>query len=216
MNTAVAVRNEITHIATYREDESDATLVALALGGDGPGFELLIQRYRGLFFSLIHKISRNETDAEDVFQQATFRIYLKLDTLQEPAFFRPWACRVVTNAALAARRTRRRRQSLAPEAHDENLDFLSDPSPGVDTRAHNNELLLMTNTWMGQLADHERDILERYAWQGQTMQEIAQVHQMTTAAVKAHAFRARVFLKAQRAYHFGEQRPSPASITGRG
>lgn len=204
MNAAVAVHSEIDTTAHYREEASDATLVALTLGGEASGFEILVHRYRSLFFSLIHTIATNESDAEDIFQQAMFRIYLKLDTLHEPAFFRPWACRVVTNAALAARRTRRRRQFLAPQTHDENLELLDDPAPGVDAQAHIRELLLLTSTWMDQLATHERDILERYAWQGQTMQEIAHAHEMTTAAVKAHAFRARLFLKAQRAHYFGE------------
>jgi RNA polymerase sigma-70 factor, ECF subfamily len=199
------VTTDYDNCADYNEDLSDARLVQRFRRGDGRSFDALLDRYRALFFSLIRPILGHEADVDDVFQMATFRIFLKLDTLEEPALFRPWACRIVTNCALAEHRRRRRRQPYREESPGEQVGLIADPSPGADDIVSTREILQMTESWMEQLTTYEREILLGYAVDGQTLRQAAESLRITTAAAKGHAFRARSFLRSQRQHHWGEQ-----------
>ncbi len=83
----------------YRE-QTDETLVMLTLAGDQDAYEGLVLRYQKAVLASALSVTHREFMAEDAAQDAFVTAWMKLDTLQDPAKFAPWVCRIAKNCAL--------------------------------------------------------------------------------------------------------------------
>lgn len=81
-------------------------LVAAVLEGDGVAFEIVMRRHNRLMFRTARAILENESDAEDVVQEAYIRAYTKLRQFSGRARLSTWLCRIVVNEALGRLRQR--------------------------------------------------------------------------------------------------------------
>jgi RNA polymerase sigma factor (sigma-70 family) len=106
----------------------DAELVRLAVRGEVPAYEALVERYRDLAFRTAYVITRSSADAEDAAQEAFVKAYYALDRFRADGEFRPWMLRIVANEARNRRRSARRRETLA-------LRLAEDRPFGVPARA---------------------------------------------------------------------------------
>lgn len=90
------------------EDADDASLVTLARGGSSDAFAVLYRRHAGavrrVLTDHVHDTERQRDLLQDVFTKAL----VKLDSLRDPALFRPWVFQIARNVALDDLRTRSR------------------------------------------------------------------------------------------------------------
>ena len=91
-------------------DERAVTLEAQQ--GDPEAFATLVERYEEVAFRVAYLIVRDETEAQDVAQDAFVRAYRSLDRFDAQQPFRPWLLRIVTNLAFNNRRGMRRRDAM--------------------------------------------------------------------------------------------------------
>jgi RNA polymerase sigma-70 factor (ECF subfamily) len=89
-------------------DPSPADL-ARAAGGDAQAFTLVVERYRGMVYSVAYNVLGNQTDAEDAAQEAFLRCYRKLPQYRSEASFSTWLFRLALTAAVDYRRRERSR-----------------------------------------------------------------------------------------------------------
>ncbi len=79
-------------------------LVTAAMYGDETAFrELYNQTYRDKYYIAL-KYMKNETEAEDVIQEAYVKIWQNLPGLTNPEYFSTWSGRIVANTAISALR----------------------------------------------------------------------------------------------------------------
>ena len=92
-------------------DVSDEALVERARGKDEAAFEELVGRYEDKLYRLAMRFVRNETDAQEILQDAFLSAWRNLPAFEGRAQFGSWMYRVTVNAALmllrAATATRR-------------------------------------------------------------------------------------------------------------
>ncbi|MFU8803910.1 MAG: RNA polymerase sigma factor, partial [Bradymonadaceae bacterium] len=157
---------------------------------------------KALHFSLILRRVKALHDADDVYQGAVLRIFMKLDTLAEPGLFRAWASRIMINSAYMWMRSRARNTAVPLDDLDERRISANSAEISADELVEWRELYAETLSWMKGLEEYERDMIRRYAVEGQTMREIGEEYEITTAAAKAHVFRARSFLRGQRDHFY--------------
>ncbi len=81
--------------------------------GDPEAFATLVEQYEELAFRVAYLIVRDETEAQDVAQDAFVRAYRSLDRFDAQQPFRPWLLRIVTNLAINNRRGMRRRDAMS-------------------------------------------------------------------------------------------------------
>src|SRR6185295_224231 len=91
--------------------DSDGALIAQALEGDRGAFRVLVERHSRAVFRLAFRITGNESDAEDVVQEAFLRAWRQLHRYEARAGFGTWMYRIASNYALDLVRARRRRSS---------------------------------------------------------------------------------------------------------
>jgi RNA polymerase sigma-70 factor (ECF subfamily) len=92
------------------EQLDEAALVALARQGTREAFRVLIQRCNQRLFRIARAIVRDETEAEDVLQEAYSRALAKLDCFRGEASLSTWLTRITINEARG--RLRRRRPTV--------------------------------------------------------------------------------------------------------
>lgn len=88
---------------------SDADLVRASAAGDQRAFRQLLARHLTAVLATARRLLNDESEAEDVAQEATLRLWTLAGTLAVPDHgVRPWLKRVATNLALDRLRARRR------------------------------------------------------------------------------------------------------------
>jgi RNA polymerase sigma-70 factor (ECF subfamily) len=92
---------------------SDEALVERARAKDVVAFEELVGRYEGKLYRLAMRFVRNETDAQEILQDAFLSAWRNLPAFEGRAQFGSWMYRVTVNAALMLLRSRNRHPEVA-------------------------------------------------------------------------------------------------------
>lgn len=90
---------------------SDEELVKLARSGGENAIRILIKRNNRRLFRVARAVLREDSEAEDVVQEAYVRAFTKLDGFRGASSFSTWLTRITLNEALG--RLRKRRSSAA-------------------------------------------------------------------------------------------------------
>jgi RNA polymerase sigma-70 factor (ECF subfamily) len=94
----------------------DQQLAAGARLGDIGAFEELVRRHQDVAFRTAFLILRDPDEAEDAAQEAIVKAYRAIGRFREGSAFRPWLLKIVSNQALTAARSRRRRGAATERA----------------------------------------------------------------------------------------------------
>ena len=112
---------------------------------DKSALEELLREHGGRIYGVALQIMRNETDAQEVMQDALITIWQKIDSFEGRSAFPTWLHRVTANAALMKLRKNKRfsqHVSLESDGPDRDLPViqLADPSEGPDAAMLRGEL----------------------------------------------------------------------------
>ncbi len=104
--------------------EQEIELARRLIAGEPEAFERFVEAFRSKVFQYSLLVCGHHEDAEEVAQDALFKVFEKLDQLREPERIRPWVFRIARNACLM-----KRRKSVFAPAQELSLDELM-PQPG--------------------------------------------------------------------------------------
>ena len=115
------------------ESEGEGWLVLRAQSGDREALDALLEAARRTLKRYVLGMVGDVSSADDVLQETLVRIYRKLQWLDDPALFRPWAFRIASREAF--RSLAKRRQAQLRDADDSVLDDIpaampDPPQPG--------------------------------------------------------------------------------------
>jgi len=141
----------------------DAQLVKRCLKGDEKGFEELLAKYRRPVYSICMRMVRNETDAEDLAQEAFIRTFNVLDRYNPSYPFSSWLYRITSNLCIDFIRKRRKGMvSLDEPVSGEEGDMprqiaadTGDPERDLQTR----EMMTVLEEAVSTLPEHYRIIV---------------------------------------------------------
>ena len=114
---------------------TDAEIVRRVLAGETSLFELIMRRYNQRVYRAVRAIVRDESEAEDVMQQAYVNAFAHLGQFAERSAFSTWLTRIAINEALA--RIRPRALQLVD---GDALPELESPSPNPEEAAMTSEI----------------------------------------------------------------------------
>src|SRR5262245_37290400 len=89
------------------DSPADADLVQAARAGNPTAFRALVERHKGLVYSLAYAILGNADRSDEVAQEALVTAWRRLDEMQEPGRFRGWISGITRLIARQARHRRR-------------------------------------------------------------------------------------------------------------
>lgn len=131
--------NVATSKMTNGRPQSEAHLLKRARGKDVAAFEELVRRTEDTLYQLAMRYVRNESDAQEILQNAYLSAWRSLPTFEGRAQFGCWMYRITVNASLMHLRARNRHQEVA--LHDVERDEISE---ALRQTAHNPRVL---NDW---------------------------------------------------------------------
>lgn len=188
-----------TVVSSIPLNTDDRELVRLALQGHAQAFECIMRRYNKLLFRTARSIVKNDTEAEDVLQDAYVKIWRSLNSFRDDAKLSTWMTRIIINEALG--KLRRRGAVIIPldtqgicAMHDE--DVLDQHRPGhPESQVMSTQMRHLLETHIDALPDAFRTVFVLRAVQELSVEETASALDIPEATVRSRFFRARSLLR---------------------
>lgn len=183
-------------------DGSDAALAARIAAHDEAAFALLMRRHNQQLFRTARSILRDDSEAEDVLQEAYLQAWRAIGQFRADARLSTWLTRIVVNAAIGRARQQSRRgevMQLHAEARsildtDEvNMNPASAETP--ERGAMRTELRALMEQSIDALPAVFRTVFVLRAVEEMSSDEVAACLDIPEATVRTRFFRARAMLR---------------------
>lgn len=188
---------------------SDEALVTLVQGGDSRAFDELVVRYRDKVYRLAYKILRHEEDAAEALQDAFLSAYRGLARFKSESTFSTWLYRIATNASLMKYRKRRDHHVSLEQSQSSNESAETLEVPDWSTQPLQDLLDSETRKVMEasveKLPEELRTVFVLRDVEGLSNAEVAEIMNLTVAAVKSRLHRARIVLRDRLNRYFADK-----------
>ncbi len=177
----------------------DADVVALAQKGREPAFRELIRRYERPVFSLIYRMVRDSTAAEDLAQDAFIKVLNHIDKYRPEFKFSSWLFKIANNIAIDHLRRRQLdtisidgspNAMTASELEATKFDIADSSENALDELA-SKELGNAIEQAIGKLRPEYRNCIMLRHVEGRSYEEIAATLDLPLGTVKTYIHRAR-------------------------
>ena len=183
--------------ASSDDDAEDVRLMRLIAGGDTVAFEALIERHQALVAGTVARMLGSNSDVEDIAQQVFIRVWKSAGRYVVRAKFTTWLLKITRNLVFNEMRRAKRHPQVSvqidPEA--EELPSKDEVTMTPDATLLQEELQGKIDSAIAQLPDTQRMALVLRRYQELSYEEIAEVLELSVAAVKSLLFRARTELR---------------------
>lgn len=187
-------------IVSGTQQQKEAALIADILGGAREKFHELIRPYERQVYLTAVALVKNETEAEDVAQEAILRAYRKLASFRGDAKFSTWLIAITLNEA----RTRLREANRATlDSLDDKTDQQGDYTPAALTdwrevpleSLERQEIRGLMQQAISELPDGFRQVVVLRDMEEMSVNETAEALGISIALVKVRLHRARLLLQ---------------------
>jgi len=172
-------------------------LVAAHLAGDPRAFGQLVQRFHGRLLNFIYRMIGDRDRAEDLVQEAFFRVHRHLHRFDQTRRFSTWVYTIASNLAKNELRNRSRSPLLLIESRRSEQDEPSRPLEFPDERARpdrlfeHRQLRQQVEQVVAQLTPHHREVFVLRELEGRSYEDIAEITGANLGTVKSRLNRAR-------------------------
>ncbi len=174
--------------------EADEQLVAKVQQGDKRSFDLLVIKYQHRVLALVRRFVRDQTEAEDVAQEAFIKAYRAINSFRGESAFYTWLYRIAVNTAKNALETRKRRPGSDVDIDDvEEYGFSEHmkTEENPETLLAAQDMQRVVNEALAALPEDLRRALLLREFDGLAYEDIAQLMNCPIGTVRSRIFRAR-------------------------
>ena len=187
--------------------ETDEQLVRKSQQDDERAFGELVSRYESKVYSLALKMVRNPEDAEDVLQDTFLRAYRGIKSFKGNSTFSTWIYRITANSALMRLRKRQLPTVSIDDADEREAPInIADWAPGPVEQMLNQETQAAMTEAIEALPPEFRQVFVLRDIEELSNAEVAEVLDISVAAVKSRLHRARLKVRNRLATYFTEPR----------
>lgn len=178
---------------TTTDSASDSALWEGVLNGELTAFEQVVQRHQNAVSGVAYGIVGDFALGQDVAQETFWQAYRNRQQLLDPARLAGWLCGIARNIAYQSLRSRRVRHESIEAIGVEDANPQADPSLALITTE---ESQLVWGA-LEEIPEAYREVLILYYRQGESMQQVADIMDLSVDAVKQRLSRGRQMLKSQ-------------------
>lgn len=194
----------------------DLDLVHASKNGDVAAFEKLVNKYDRKLLRIAQSVTHNREDSQDAVQEAFFKAYQNLGDFREDSQFSTWLIRITVNQSLMKLRKQRtiREVSLDQDLQADGSPLpieVTDRAPSPEQICETSELQSMLVKAMEGLRPILRAVFVLRDIEGMSIQQTAEVLNVTQTAVKARLWRARLQLRERLKGYFSKQEHASAA-----
>ncbi|MCK4549504.1 MAG: RNA polymerase sigma factor [Candidatus Krumholzibacteria bacterium] len=189
---------------------NEKELVLAAKSGDRAAFNELISGYTDRIYRLAWKLSGNEEDAADIFQETFLKAVDNIDSFRLESSFGTWLYTIAMNVMRACF-AKRKRMQLGPIE-----DYLPDHENGANSKLfdwgdphdlfENTQLREMIDSFLSRMSpENSTPFVLRYM-EDMPVKDIARIMDLSVPAVKSRILRARLALREHLTEKFREKK----------
>ena len=175
--------------------EREKEIIENVLGGDTDAFEELLLAHQTNVYNLAFKMTGNQTDAEDISQEAFFKAFRLLKGFRGDSRFSVWLYRLTYNQCIDFLRKRKRNQAVSLSQSDDGGDDFALEIPDVrelpENAAIRRELGNAINKSIKELDQNYREIIVMREIADMSYSDIAKTLNINEGTVKSRLSRAR-------------------------
>ena len=181
-------------------DDSEQSLIARICKGEPSLFATLVKPYESRVYMTALALLRNDTDAQDVAQEAILKAFANLRQFRGESKFSTWLIQITVNEA----RMRQRKQHaelFEPFAGSQDEDAAYTPRDFADWREipsealERSEIRALLAKALASLAQKYREVFLLRDVEQISIEETAKVLNISIASVKTRLLRARLMLR---------------------
>lgn len=182
---------------------NDLDLARRALARDGDAFRTIMRTHNQRLYRLARGVVRNDSEAEDVVQEAYLRAFTHLESFRGDSTLATWLSRIVINEALGRLRKNRKEAELARSsdrgaAAAQIIQFPCNTSCDDPERAMaQRQILHLVERATDNLPDAYRSVFMARVIEGLSVEETAELLGLRPETVKTRLHRARHLLRKQ-------------------
>ena len=178
----------------------DLDLVHATQAGDVAAFEELLERYDRKLLRIAEHITHNREDSQDAVQEAFLKAFQHVGDFREDSQFSTWFIRITVNQALMKLRKRRTTKEVSlDEDFQADGDLfpreVADWAPNPEELYRASELRDILIKTLKELRPALRTVFVLRDIEGLSIDQTAEVLELSPAAVKARLWRARLQLR---------------------
>ena len=192
-------RTDSSPAGNSSEDAEDVRLMRLVARGDTAAFEQLIERHQTLVLGTVARMLGSNSDVEDIAQQVFIRVWKSASRYVPRAKFTTWLLKITRNLVFnELRRAKRRSHApLQPDPGAEEMQLKDESNQPPDASLLEVELQDAIEKAIGELPETQRLALILRRYEELSYEQIAEILDLSVAAVKSVLFRARTELRAR-------------------
>lgn len=163
------------------------SLVGRSARGDEQAFGVLVERYKGMLYSMATRLMKDRGRAEDAAQESFIKAWTALPGFKGESKFSSWLYRICYNTCISELRKKKPEVEL-----DEAMGV---PVEGPAQEFRNRDIQATIQDEVSRLPDDYRAAITLYHFNGLSYEEIAKLTHKPMGTVKANIHRARAALK---------------------
>lgn len=182
------------------DEQSEDQLIERGLNGDARALDALFARNTRSLYNTALRVLGNPEDAEEALQEGLLSAYRNLPRFERRSQFSTWLTRIVINAALMRRRSKRARPAVSLDEADGELPLaerFADESPNPEQLYAGTELGNRMNKKLAEISPLLRTAFWLREIEGLTAEEAAHLLGVSRNTLKARLWRARQELAAR-------------------
>src|SRR3984957_10980442 len=207
-----------TQFASLEVASDDLDLVHASKDGDVTAFEQLVKRYDRKLYRIAQSITHNREDSQDAVQEALLKAFQNLGEFREESQFSTWLIRITVNQSLMKlRKQRATREVSLNEDFQTDSDALpmeiADWAPNPEQLYRESELRAILIRTLKELPLILRAVFVLRDIEGLSIDQTAQVLNVSHTAVKARLWRSRLQLRERLNKYFSQRTDSAGAVS---
>ncbi len=167
----------------------DNTLIDKVLNGHTAAFEIIVNRYKEMVFTVALRIARNSEDAEEIAMDAFMKAYSALAGFRKESKFSTWLYRIAHNTAIS---TARKRKITITALDDELIENYSDEKVKEEINTiSDEEQSILLNKVLAHLPSGDNLLINMFYTDNLSIDEISEITGLSISNVKVKLHRVR-------------------------
>jgi RNA polymerase sigma-70 factor (ECF subfamily) len=196
-----SMKNSVRLKRQDTSDLNDPELIALALEGEELAFRVIMERHNKRLYRVARAVLKNETEAEDVVQEAYLRAFAALPSFRGEASLATWLTRIALNEALGRKRKERPMVDIGAviDLEEKSAEIIEFPTmkaePDPERSIARQEIRQLLEAAVDGLPETFRVVFVMRDIEGMSIEETARFLDIRPETIKTRLHRARRLLR---------------------
>ncbi len=175
---------------------SDGQLIDAVIEGDQTAYRSLVERYQNYAFTITYNVLKNREEAEEAAQDAFIKAYKMMASFERKSKFSTWLYTIAYRTALDYYK-KKKHQTRSIDSEESYLQIEDTKTLNPDQSMQQEDIKEQLKAAIRQLKPSDASVITLFYLHEKSVQEVAQIMNLTVSNVKTKLHRLREALRNQ-------------------